>query len=278
MARSFFGIPSGELTNSVIPLSTISSAVRRANSNAACAIPVPHRKPRALLTASLQAPANAPNAVQHTIAAFADTHGLADLDLFSRAANLSPRQFRRRCLEESGLTPKHLCRILRFRRALNLGSRHIRDWAGIAAETRLLRPGASHPRLPRIHRPDAHGRFFQSRSPVRPRNIAAMKITPVLFVKKVEESLRFWVDRIGFEKTVEVPGEDGLAFVILVHEGAELMLQSIASVLQDAPPIRAQRTSRRRFAVPRSSGFRRYPETSRRLPRRGSGTHKPITA
>jgi catechol 2,3-dioxygenase-like lactoylglutathione lyase family enzyme len=62
-----------------------------------------------------------------------------------------------------------------------------------------------------------------------------MKITPVLFVKKVEESLPFWVDRIGFEKTVEVPGEDGLAFVILVHEGAELMLQSIASVLQDEP-------------------------------------------
>ncbi len=62
-----------------------------------------------------------------------------------------------------------------------------------------------------------------------------MKITPVLFVKEVEKSLSFWVDRIGFEKTVEVPGEDGLAFAILVHEGAELMLQSIASVLKDEP-------------------------------------------
>jgi uncharacterized glyoxalase superfamily protein PhnB len=62
-----------------------------------------------------------------------------------------------------------------------------------------------------------------------------MKITPVLFVKEVEKSLPFWVDRIGFEKTVEVPGADGLAFAILVREGAELMLQSIASVLQDEP-------------------------------------------
>lgn len=62
-----------------------------------------------------------------------------------------------------------------------------------------------------------------------------MKITPVLFVKEVERSLPFWVDRIGFEKTVEVPGENGLAFAILVHDGAELMLQSIASVLQDEP-------------------------------------------
>lgn len=62
-----------------------------------------------------------------------------------------------------------------------------------------------------------------------------MKITPVLFVKEVEKSFPFWVNRIGFEKTVEVPGENGLAFAILVHEGAELMLQSIASVLQDEP-------------------------------------------
>ena len=62
-----------------------------------------------------------------------------------------------------------------------------------------------------------------------------MKITPVLFVKEVEKSLPFWVDRIGFEKTVEVPGENGLAFAILVHDGADLMLQSLASVLQDEP-------------------------------------------
>jgi uncharacterized glyoxalase superfamily protein PhnB len=62
-----------------------------------------------------------------------------------------------------------------------------------------------------------------------------MKITPVLFVKEVEKSLPFWVDRIGFDKTVEVPGENGLAFAILVHDGAELMLQSIASILQDEP-------------------------------------------
>jgi AraC-like DNA-binding protein len=88
-----------------------------------------------LLAASLPSPADRPNAVQRTISALVATHGLADIDRFSRAANLSPRQFRRRCLEESGLTPKHLCRILRFRRALHLGSRHKRDWAGIAAET-----------------------------------------------------------------------------------------------------------------------------------------------
>jgi uncharacterized glyoxalase superfamily protein PhnB len=62
-----------------------------------------------------------------------------------------------------------------------------------------------------------------------------MKITPVLFVEEIEKSLPFWVDRIGFQKTVEVPDENRLAFVILVHDGAELMLQTFASVRKDEP-------------------------------------------
>jgi uncharacterized glyoxalase superfamily protein PhnB len=62
-----------------------------------------------------------------------------------------------------------------------------------------------------------------------------MKITAVLIVNKVETSLEFWAGRLGFEKTVEVPGEDGLTFAILVKDGAEVMLQSLASVLRDEP-------------------------------------------
>jgi catechol 2,3-dioxygenase-like lactoylglutathione lyase family enzyme len=62
-----------------------------------------------------------------------------------------------------------------------------------------------------------------------------MKITPVLIVESVEKSLEFWAGRMGFEKTVEVPADDGLAFVILARDGAELMLQSVASVERDEP-------------------------------------------
>ena len=62
-----------------------------------------------------------------------------------------------------------------------------------------------------------------------------MKITPVLIVEAVEKSLPFWVDRIGFTKTVEVPEGDRLGFAILVRDGAELMLQSVASVSKDTP-------------------------------------------
>jgi len=62
-----------------------------------------------------------------------------------------------------------------------------------------------------------------------------MKITAVLIVEEIEKSLGFWVDRMGFTKTVEVPEEDRLGFVILVRDGAELMMQTIASVRKDEP-------------------------------------------
>ena len=62
-----------------------------------------------------------------------------------------------------------------------------------------------------------------------------MKITPVLLVSEIEKSIPFWVDRLGFEKTVEVPEGDKLGFVILTRNGAELMLQTVASVQKDTP-------------------------------------------
>lgn len=62
-----------------------------------------------------------------------------------------------------------------------------------------------------------------------------MKLTPVLMVEEIEKSLPFWVDRMGFTKTVDVPEGDKLGFVILAREGAEVMMQSIASVRKDEP-------------------------------------------
>lgn len=62
------------------------------------------------------------------------------------------------------------------------------------------------------------------------------KITPNLFVDSVEEQLPFWVDILGFEKTVEVPeqeGSDRIGFTILVCDQVEIMLQSWKSVEDD---------------------------------------------
>jgi uncharacterized glyoxalase superfamily protein PhnB len=62
-----------------------------------------------------------------------------------------------------------------------------------------------------------------------------MKLTPVLIVESIEKSLPFWMERMGFQKTVEVPDGDGLGFVILARDGAELMMQTAASVRKDEP-------------------------------------------
>jgi hypothetical protein len=64
-----------------------------------------------------------------------------------------------------------------------------------------------------------------------------MKITPVLYVQKIEDSLPFWLDRLGFTKTVSVPEGDHLGFVVLVKDGAELMLQTWEGLRRDAPGL-----------------------------------------
>ena len=66
-----------------------------------------------------------------------------------------------------------------------------------------------------------------------------MKLTPVLFVEAIEPSLPFWIERLGFEKQVEVPHGDHLGFVILTRGATEVMLQSWPSVSEDVPALAA---------------------------------------
>jgi uncharacterized glyoxalase superfamily protein PhnB len=63
------------------------------------------------------------------------------------------------------------------------------------------------------------------------------KITPVLFAKEIEPCLKFWLERLGFEKTIDVPDGDKLAFAILQKGGVELMYQSYASAEKDVSAI-----------------------------------------
>ncbi len=89
-----------------------------------------------VLLANMPKPARVPNPVQQAIEALTAANGSADLENTARQANLSPRQFRRRCLEESGLTPKHLCRVLRFRHACRVARASNRpNWSDVALET-----------------------------------------------------------------------------------------------------------------------------------------------
>ena len=54
-----------------------------------------------------------------------------------------------------------------------------------------------------------------------------------LIVASIEDCLPFYVERLGFAQTVDVPHEGKLGFVILKHGELELMLQSRASVAAD---------------------------------------------
>ena len=61
------------------------------------------------------------------------------------------------------------------------------------------------------------------------------RITAVLLVKEIEPVIPFWVDRLGFTKTIEVPNGNKLGFVAFQKGATEVMYQTYASVEKDAP-------------------------------------------
>jgi uncharacterized glyoxalase superfamily protein PhnB len=62
------------------------------------------------------------------------------------------------------------------------------------------------------------------------------RITPVLLVEEIEIVIPFWIDCLGFVKTIEVPEGPRLAFVSFQQGSVEVMYQTYASVEKDAPP------------------------------------------
>jgi len=63
------------------------------------------------------------------------------------------------------------------------------------------------------------------------------RLTPVLTVDAIEPVLEFWVDRLGFKKTTEVPHEDRIGFVVLERDSVQIMYQTAASIAEDIPPL-----------------------------------------
>jgi hypothetical protein len=63
------------------------------------------------------------------------------------------------------------------------------------------------------------------------------KLTPVLLVDAIEPCLPFWVDRLGWTKTAEVPHGSTLGFVILAKDDIELMYQTWESAREDVGAV-----------------------------------------
>lgn len=69
--------------------------------------------------------------------------------------------------------------------------------------------------------------------------IVLNRITPVLFVERIEPSADFWQQRLGFARTIEVPGEHGLGFAAFSNGSLDVMYQTYASGAEDVAALAA---------------------------------------
>lgn len=77
-----------------------------------------------------------------------------------------------------------------------------------------------------------------ARGTMRARRPLVSRLTPVLHVEAIEPVLPFW-EALGFRRTVEVPADDRLGFVILARESIELMYVTWAWLAIDMPAVAA---------------------------------------
>src|SRR5882724_9429631 len=77
--------------------------------------------------------------------------------------------------------------------------------------------------------------FSQANPSQEIKSMNVKRITPVLLVKEIEPVIPFWVGRLGFTKTIEVPDGNKLGFVTFQKGAAEVMYQTYTSVEKDAP-------------------------------------------
>ena len=60
------------------------------------------------------------------------------------------------------------------------------------------------------------------------------RTTPILHVRRVEPSVAFFAERLGFTATIQVPEGDHLGFVAMEAGPVELMFQTYAGMQADA--------------------------------------------
>jgi transcriptional regulator GlxA family with amidase domain len=75
-----------------------------------------------------------PGPLQQALVWMQQQNGCVSMDDLAGRAGLSPRQLRRVCLEQTGLTPKFLARVTRFRHALAEAHRYPGAFAGFAVD------------------------------------------------------------------------------------------------------------------------------------------------
>ena len=137
MARGMLRLPISELTDRSIPLDALwGNTARRLEEQLAEARSVGQAIARleahfASRLSDLPRTGPVERATEWLVA----SRGAAAVEEVAQNAGVSTRQFRRRCLDSSGLTPKRLARVLRFRHAVALVQPgRLVDWANLALE------------------------------------------------------------------------------------------------------------------------------------------------
>jgi AraC-like DNA-binding protein len=126
------GIPGDRITDLVLPLDSLWGArAKRLLDQLTSAATT--KECTGIFEASLPAEQDA-NPVRRAISWMEQRHGCVRTDEVAGHAGLSERQFRRACLEQAGLTPKLLARVLRFRHALSLVPLHAGTFARLALD------------------------------------------------------------------------------------------------------------------------------------------------
>lgn len=133
MARQFIGVPAIEVVDTVLPLEDAWGRRGRALDEQLRSA-AGSEEMVATLCAALKIPSEVSPA-QQAIEFLARNAGMISLKEISRYAGLGARQLRRRCLEATGISPKHLARIARFRRACSfIHARSPQSWASLSLE------------------------------------------------------------------------------------------------------------------------------------------------
>jgi AraC-like DNA-binding protein len=109
------GVPGDRIVDAVVPLEDLWGSRARALLDRIVDARSPEERARAI-EAALPHPVE-PGPVERAIAFLQQAAGCASVEELADEAGLSARQFRRVCLEKTGLTPKLLARVLRFREA-----------------------------------------------------------------------------------------------------------------------------------------------------------------
>jgi AraC-like DNA-binding protein len=132
----FLRLPPRELTDRIVPLTDVAPALARELAGPVGAAQTLREKlsccEALLLRWSRTSAAPRDALLQHALAQILRREGRLAIEQLAMEVGLSRRQLERRFIEEVGLSPKLLCRILRFQQVFRAVERAAGNWAELA--------------------------------------------------------------------------------------------------------------------------------------------------